>query len=393
VIVSSDAPLLTYADARHPIVFVRGGAGLVGFGEAARFEFTGASRFTDAAATWRVVSEAASVTDTVGLPGSGLIAFGSFAFADQSSDTSVLVVPRVIVGERNGVRWVTTVGADEAPTSRPIVAGAAVEFAPGVMSGEAFAVAVGHALDAIATDRVRKVVLARDLVAALPPDLDLRAPLATLIDRYPDTFTFALDGLLGSSPETLVRATVGAVSARVLAGSAARGPDAESDASAASALASSRKDVAEHEYALRSVVEALDAHTSELAASAHPFPLRLPNLWHLASDVVGRLSDGSSALDLIAALHPTAAVAGDPTPEALATIARLEPFDRGRYAGPVGWVDAHGDGEWAIALRCAQVTGTEVRAFAGAGIVAGSQPARELAETALKFRPILSAFS
>jgi menaquinone-specific isochorismate synthase len=124
-----------------------------------------------------------------------------------------------------------------------------------------------------------------------------------------------------------------------------------------------------------------------------PFTLRLPNVWNLACDVEGLLADGSSSLDLLSALHPTAAVAGTPTREAVAAIEELEPFDRGRYAGPVGWVGADGDGEWAIALRCGQVEADGVvRAFAGAGIVAGSVAARELAETSLKFRPIVEAF-
>jgi menaquinone-specific isochorismate synthase len=137
---------------------------------------------------------------------------------------------------------------------------------------------------------------------------------------------------------------------------------------------------------------ALAVHASGVSTNPQPFPLALPNLWHLASDVTGTLSDGSSSLDLVAALHPTAAVAGTPTDAALHLIAELEPFDRGRYAGPVGWVSAGGDGEWAVALRCAQIDASTVRAFAGAGIVADSDPARELAETELKFRPIVEAF-
>jgi len=128
-------------------------------------------------------------------------------------------------------------------------------------------------------------------------------------------------------------------------------------------------------------------------ASELPFTLKLPNLWHLASDVEGTLVDGSTALDLVGALHPTAAVAGTPTALALALIERLEPFDRGRYAGPVGWVGANGDGEWAVAVRSAQVAPNgDVTAYAGAGIVGDSVPERELVETRLKFRPVVEAF-
>ncbi len=233
--------------------------------------------------------------------------------------------------------------------------------------------------------------------ARIPDDADLRLPIGALAAAYPDTFTFAVDGLIGSSPETLVRARGGVVSARVLAGSAQREADPTSDARAAAALAESPKDLAEHAFALQSVLDSLGPRSSGLVANPRPFPLQLRNIWHLASDVTGTLTDGSSALDLVAAMHPTAAVAGDPTDAALELIAGLEPFDRGRYAGPVGWVDSHGDGEWAIALRCAQVApaadgSRTVTAYAGAGIVAESDPDGELAETELKFRPIVDAF-
>ena len=147
----------------------------------------------------------------------------------------------------------------------------------------------------------------------------------------------------------------GTVTARVLAGTFPRGTDAGDDAAASVALAHSDKDLDEHRYAIQSVLDSLAPHTRELRADAEPFALELPNLWHLATDVAGELSDHASALDLVAALHPTAAVAGTPTDAAIKLIRRLEPFDRGRYAGPVGWVAANGDGEWAIALRCAQI--------------------------------------
>jgi menaquinone-specific isochorismate synthase len=166
----------------------------------------------------------------------------------------------------------------------------------------------------------------------------------------------------------------------VLTGSAPRGADAIADQDAASALATSTKDLDEHEYALQSRLLSLRPHATNLTMSELPFTLKLPNLWHLASDVEGELSDGSSSLDLIAALHPTAAVAGTPTDRALSLIEELEPFDRGRYAGPVGWVGADGDGEWAVALRCAQVDADgNITAWAGAGIVANSVAEHELA--------------
>jgi menaquinone-specific isochorismate synthase len=231
-------------------------------------------------------------------------------------------------------------------------------------------------------------------MGTLPPGADLRVVLENLATGYPDCFTFAVNGFIGSSPETLVKVDRGAVSARVLAGSIGRGADGNSDEEAAAGLASSTKDLDEHGYALRSVLAALGPHSSNLATSELPFTLKLPNLWHLASDVEGDITDGSSSLDLVAALHPTAAVAGSPTSIALDLIHELEPFDRGRYAGPVGWVGSNGDGEWAVALRCAHVSSNgRITAYAGSGIVTGSVSAQELAETKMKFRPIIEAFS
>ncbi|HEV7950628.1 MAG TPA: chorismate-binding protein, partial [Glaciihabitans sp.] len=205
--------------------------------------------------------------------------------------------------------------------------------------------------------------------------------------------TFAVDGLIGSSPETLITANHGTVTARVLAGSTARGGDALEDQEAAVALATSTKDQDEHQYALQSLLTSLKPHSRNVTTSELPFTLKLPNLWHLASDIEGTLTHGATSLDLIAALHPTAAVAGTPTRAALSLITELEPFDRGRYAGPVGWVGADGDGEWAVALRCAEVsTDNTITAYAGAGIVADSDPDMELAETKMKFRPIVEVF-
>ncbi|WP_286346778.1 isochorismate synthase [Frondihabitans sucicola] len=254
-----------------------------------------------------------------------------------------------------------------------------------------YAAAVADAVVAIEGGEVSKVVLARPLDAELPEGTDLRVIARDLAFGYPDTFTFAVDGLIGSSPETLIRSEGGELTARVLAGSMGRGTDARSDAEAALALATSQKDLDEHAFALRSLLLSLEAHAGDVMTAETPFTLKLPNLWHLATDVRGHLTDGASSLDLIDSLHPTAAVAGTPTADALRVIRRLEPFDRGRYAGPVGWVGADGDGEWAIALRCAQVTGSRVRAFAGAGIVADSVPEREVAETTMKFMPVADA--
>lgn len=379
--------LVSLLSAGHPLAFIRGNDGVIGLGEALRLTFSGPSRISDAAAAWRAISEASSTTDPVELPGTGLVAIGSFSFADDSAAESVLIVPRVVIGRRDGVSWVTVVSG-ELPPAEPLGPPFSASFRPGAMTPSSYRLCVDGAL----ARGLDKVVVARDLVATIPAGADLRLPLGRLNSAYPETFTFAVDGLLGASPETLVQSSRGSVSARVLAGSSARGADAVADELARTAIAESPKDREEHDFALRSVLDALAPHTSALTSS-DVFTLRLPNLWHLASDVTATLADGSSALDLVAALHPTAAVAGTPTAAAVDLIAELEPFDRGRYAGPVGWIDGRGDGEWAVALRCALVEGEIVTAYAGAGIVAGSDPASELAETELKFRPVVEAFA
>lgn len=407
VAVDETAPLVPRLDPRHPLLWMRRGEGLIGLGEVLRIEARGPDRIAEAARQWRRLAKAADLDDRVGLPGSGLVAFGAIAFADDSAATSVLIVPEIVLGRRDGRAWVTRIEVLDAASDLPSNPALAVEmpepapkrdvprvrFAPGAMPPDAYTAAVDEAVRRIDDGRFEKVVLARQLVGELHGDAGLRAALAKLADDYPDTWVFAVDGLIGASPETLVRVDHGTVSARVLAGTASRGHDAASDRDQAAHLAASHKDLAEHALAVESAVATLAPHTARLDASPEPFTLQLPNLWHLATDLKGTLGDGSSSLDLVQAVHPTAAVAGTPREIALATIAELEGFDRGRYAGPVGWVDADGDGEWAIALRCAQVhpDGT-VHAYAGCGIVHDSIPADELAETGMKFRPIVEAF-
>jgi len=391
--------LILLLDSHEPLLWMRRNQGLAGIGTALRLEFSGPTRLTDAAAAWRDVVAAATVTDPLSRTGTGLLAFGAFAFDASSAQTSVLIVPEVIVGRENGQCWVTRIWPTggtrpEIPLAlRPLGNEYRISLLPGTLTADGYRAAVGEAIDRIAAADLNKVVLARDLVGRLPAESDLRRAVSELALGYPDCWTYAVDGLVGSSPETLIRADHGEVNARVLAGTMSRGADAASDLEAALHLATSSKDGDEHAFAVQSVLASLRPHTSHLTTSEIPFTVKLPNLWHLATDVEGTLSDGSNSLDLISALHPTAAVAGTPTETALALIRELEPFDRGRYAGPVGWVGADGDGEWAIALRCAQVTpGGDVTAYAGCGIVLDSEPDRELAETRMKFRPIVEAF-
>lgn len=400
--VAMDDPgdLIAWAHALQPTAFLRGGDGLVGYGSRVDFVHSAGDRIAALADWWQQLAARAVVHDEVNLPGTGLVAFGSFAFSDDSAQSSILTVPAVVIGRSKGRSWITIIdgGMPVQPTplgpdfADQLGPGSLEPLTPGAMSPSEYVDAVTTAAVAIADGRANKVVIARDLVGSIPAMADRRHLLSRLAESYPDTYAFAVNGLIGASPETLVRVSGGTVSARVLAGTSARGVDAEADDLARDAISHSPKDLGEHVFALSSVLEALAPHTQQLSASERPFALTLPNLLHLASDVTGTLNDASTPLDLVRALHPTAAVAGTPTDAALSLIAELEPFDRGRYAGPVGWVSATGDGEWAIALRCAHIDDEgNVTAWAGAGIVADSVPERELAETELKFRPIADA--
>lgn len=391
-----------------PLIWWRHGAGMVGLDTVEILSFSGPTRITDASAAWQAVVAAAVITDEVRMPATGLAAWGTFSFHNESDAVSRVVIPRITVGIRSGTAWLTRVHFADEPEAAltsataaelvrsytpdaPATSSAPVTFTPGELSVSAYREAVLSAVSQIEGGTVEKVVLARDLVAAEPSGFHLAPVIRRLSESYPDCWTFSVDGLFGASPETLVSVQGHRVSARVLAGTAKRGSDNASDLAHAAELASSTKDLDEHGFAMRSVVDALRPYTQQLTASDEPFTLKLPNLWHLATDISAELVPGASALDLVAALHPTAAVAGTPTAAAVRVISELEPFDRGRYAGPVGWISSEGDGEWAIALRCAQVSGGTITAYAGGGILSDSIPEMEFAETEMKFRPITEA--
>ena len=389
--VAAAAGLLEQLPASGTLAWVRGGDGLVGWGEAARLEVAGVDRFASALAWWGRTIRSFAVHDEVGLPGSGPVAFGSFAF-DARPGRSVLVVPRVVVGRRDGRSWLTTIGRAPALSSpQPVRPPVGIRYAEGSRTVTDWQGAVAQAVRWIGRGDVDKVVLARDLLAAADEDIDPRWLLRQLAQRYGSCFTFAVDGLVGATPELLIRRTGDRVDSRVLAGTVRRRGDAAADARLARGLLASTKDLEEHAFAVHSVTEVLGRHCATLTVPADPQVLSLANVQHLATDITGRLADGTSALALAGQLHPTAAVCGTPTEAARTVIRELEGMDRGRYAGPVGWVDARGDGEWGIALRCAEVSGHTARLFAGCGIVAGSDPDAELAESQAKLVPIRDA--
>jgi len=389
------ASVLPTLPPRGPLAWVRRGEGLLACGEAARLEFRGPGRIAAAAAAWRALCATFAVDDEVALPGSGPLAFGSFTFAEDSAESSVLVVPRVVIGHRGGRLWRTTIGGPVAGTpAQELAPPRDVTYAEGARSAVTWQSLVGQAVERIGRGELDKVVLARDLVATAAAPLDVRALLAELAEGYPGCWTFAVDGLVGATPELLVRRERGLITSRVLAGTIRRTGDDERDLALAASLARSSKDLEEHEYAVRSVAEALAPHCQAMTVPESPFVLHLPNVMHLATDVVGVRAGEASVLDLAESLHPSAAVCGTPTEAARALIAEIEGMDRGRYSGPVGWIDADGDGEWGIALRCASVDRADpcrARLFAGCGIVAGSDPAAELAESQAKLVPMRDA--
>ncbi|HEY6798768.1 MAG TPA: isochorismate synthase [Kineosporiaceae bacterium] len=399
------APLLTLLPRSAPLAWLRRGVGLVGWGQALRIETHGRHRFADAERAWHDVVRRAVVRDEVGLPGTGPVAFGSMAFSQRSTAGGVLIVPEVVVGRRGDQYWLTTsgVGAVLPPAALGHREAApadgehgAVRFIDGARTGAEWEHAVASAIRRIAEGRLEKVVLARDLRAVCDRPVDPRSVLTRLADRYPGCWTFSVDGLLGATPELLVRREKGLVTSRVLAGTIRRTGDDVHDLALAASLARSSKDLEEHEYAVRSVADALAPHCSSVNVPEAPFVLHLANVMHLATDVTGVLADSTSSLGLAAALHPSAAVCGTPTEVAATLIDEIEGMDRDRYAGPVGWMDAEGDGEWGIALRCARIDAADparLRLFAGCGIVAGSDPAAELAESDAKLLPMRQALA
>jgi menaquinone-specific isochorismate synthase len=383
------------------VAWVHHGVGLAGWGEAVRVTLpAGEDRFTAGEKWLRSVFDVAKVDDRVRVRGSGPVAFGTFTF-DASSDGSVLVVPRVVLGrDGHGQAWLTTVAESGQALGRPrppntgLVSPTGLSWQEGSLPGPRWEQAVAEAVAAIKAGGLRKVVLARDVFGTAAEPIDARILLQRLAVRYPGCFTFACDGMIGATPELLVRRADREVSALVLGGTLPRGENPAEDEALGEELLASAKNNEEHAYAVVSIREALAPLCEVLEVETRPALLKFPNLQHLGTRVRGTLAGGGtpkSALALAAAMHPPAAVCGTPTGAALDLIRELEHMDRERYAGPVGWMDAEGNGEFGIAIRSAQLSGRTARLFAGCGIVAGSEPAAELAETMVKLQPMRGA--
>lgn len=262
--------------------------------------------------------------------------------------------------------------------------------------------AVQRAVQSLGPD-LEKVVLARSLRLVGPGPVDAAQVLRNLAWRDPAGFTFAMNlpprtelpgprTFIGASPELLVAKRGGRALSNPLAGSRPRSADATKDQHNAVELLGSAKDRREHALVVDAVAEGLRPFCTRLDVPGEPELIRTATMWHLSTRVTGELADPDTpSVELARALHPTPAVCGTPTGAARDAISRLEPFDRGFYTGAVGYTDASGDGEWAVAIRCADISGDGLDLYAGGGIVEGSDPAEELDETSAKLRTLLLA--
>lgn len=388
-------PLLELLPDSNPLAWVRGSEGLVGWGVFATTTVSGPHRFTDARNWWQKQLESFAITNSVHGIGTGPVLFASFSFSPE--DLSVLVIPQVVVGMKGSKSWITWVGSSPQPkldsSGQPLIHNS-VTWEREESADLVWKERVRTAINRIHSGALDKVVLARDFSGRSSSSIDARAILKKLATEYPTTWIFAVSGLIGATPELLLRLTRGMVTSRVLAGTISKSGDDERDLALAASLARSSKDLEEHEYAVRSVADALEPFCTSTNVPESPFVLHLANVMHLATDVTGALAEKLAHVDaftILEQLHPSAAVCGTPRQAAAALIAEIEGTSRGRYAGPVGWIDAAGDGELGIALRCGQINADSIRIFAGCGIVAGSDPDKELTESHAKFVPMRSA--
>ena len=389
--ISTTAPLSTS--------WIRGGDGLIGFGKYKSKKVSGPKRFADASHWWRNEISQLDIHNNVHGSGTGPILFASFSFLE--SEESELVIPEILIGRKAGKSWITWIGGDRQPTLalRSLEKQSlGLRWDTGSVSEGEWKDRVSQAVERIKNGELEKVVLARDLNVSSDKAIEAQTLIQRLESEYPTTWVFLVEKLLGATPELLVRLSKSLVTSRVLAGTIRKTGDEAKDLALAATLAKSSKDLEEHEYAVRSVADALAPYCSSTNVPEAPFVLHLSNVMHLATDVTGVVNDSANPVDMftvIKALHPSAAVCGTPTDSARGVIAEIEGMNRGRYAGPVGWIDARGDGEVGIALRCGQLNddATAIRLFAGCGIVAGSNPEEELAESQAKLLPMRTALA
>lgn len=375
------------------VLFARSGIGFAGRGVARRIP-------RDEVSTTLAAFER---DDPLRHPGTGPVAFGALPFLPGAD--AELVVPEVLLAvDADGRAWATTVSAGGTDPVAAIDAVITGSTRPAPSDGpSSFTVTAARppaeweAAVAAATARIRageldKVVLAREITVTADEPISIATVLLRLSQHYPGCFLYLVDGYCGATPELLVGRAGDVVRAQPMAGTKPRRGDPDADAVLAAELLASATYRQEHQVTIDAVHDTLLAFSSYVDYEPEPSVVPLANVVHLATQVEGRLSHPpASILELVDALHPTPAVCGRPRDAALAVIAELEALDRGRYAGAVGWVDADGNGDWAVAIRGAEIDGTTARVIAGNGMVGDSDPPTELIETRAKLQAMLSA--
>jgi menaquinone-specific isochorismate synthase len=431
---AADVDLLAAAGS-DGVLWQHEGFGLAGRGVALRIELP--RGLTDAAAVAGVAASLAAISrgDDFAGPGTGAVALGALPFVRDAPGS--LVVPRVVIGRRDSEAWITTItGAGDRPSAARLADRMAADALGGfadprpapsqftltsAMDHDDWGRLVADAVARIDDGELGKVVLARQIDVTANRPFVTSDVLSRLLALYPTCMVFRVDGFLGASPELLIERRGAHVASHPLAGTIGRSGDLATDEALIAGLLASPKERREHAYVIEGLRRTLGPLCESLDIPDKPTVLELRNVSHLATRLTGVLSAvpdvpagthsgharGQSespgggpahpgprvptALQLVAEVHPTPAVGGTPTDEAVAYIGKVEGFDRGRYAGPVGWMDARGDGSWAIGLRSAHVDGDHASMYAGVGVVAGSRPRAELQETQLKLQALLAA--
>lgn len=408
-----DVDLVSLCD-DEDVLFVTNGVGVVGIGCAERLVVPRGDGASPAAIVTEALGRIERLDDHQ-TPGTGAVGLGAFPF-DVNAEGE-LIIPRITIGrDVEGRVWVTTVSSpDDEPSESEIDAifrratsmgtgfardaglhassssPSQFELRP-LRSPEDWCNAVTAATERLAAGDARKVVLARGIEIVTDRPIRPSAVLSQLRRTFPASHLFSIDGFVGATPELLVERSGTVVRAHPMAGTAPRSGDRETDARLAAALLASTNTRDEHRHTIDMVHDTLLPWCSYLDEEAEPSIVAVANVQHLSTRLEGQLSEPiASVLDLVGALHPTPAVGGMPRDAALALIDELEDLDRGRYAGPVGWVDAEGNGTWAVGIRSAQIDGTRARVHAGVGVVAESQAEQELAETRAKLQTMLGA--
>jgi menaquinone-specific isochorismate synthase len=388
---TGEAPELLAFAGEDGWVFERDGVGLAMRGVARRVPVRDVAAFLSSI----------DVDDEVGLPGCGALAATALPFDPSAAPAADAVVPSYVLGRAaDGTAWLTTIGDGAVDVDLDVVrdhrlaarAPDAFTLTPTVSHAD-WCEIVAKAVGRIADGAFSKVVLAREVVVEASSDIVVSQVLSRLQALYPSCTVFSADGFVGASPELLVSRYGDVVTSHPLAGTIAHSGDVDADRRASQRLLASAKDREEHALVVSFVADVLGPFCASLDVPDAPSIVAMRNVAHLGTLVQGRLrgEPAPSALELALALHPTPAVAGTPTDDAVAYLRSVEGFDRGRYAGAVGWVDGRGDGAFVVGIRCAEIAGRLARLFAGVGVVEGSDPDDELAETQLKLQALLAA--